>query len=190
MKKTAFLIASFSLTSLNAFSAEVPIATDTGTITVKGSVYENSCSISGAQSSTLAIPTTYAADYSSKGDMSPLGKTSNLMIFCAGNANMSGIYLSVDGDPDSTDPSLYKVTTGTGKAEGVALKVFATPMPNSGALPSFALVPNQEATTIIPNRSGASPQFVWAFSAQAISVADKVTSGDLSTTLTWTARYN
>lgn len=190
MKKTPFLIASLYLTSLNVFSADVPVATDTGTITIKGTVHEGSCMISSGQSSTLTIPTTYATDYSAKGDMSPLGKTSNLMIVCAGNTNMTGVYLSVDGDPDASEPSMYKVTTGSGKAEGIALKVYATPQPMSGALNSFALVPNQEASTIIPNRTGSSPMFGWTFSAQAVSVADKVTSGDLSTTLTWTARYN
>lgn len=190
MKKINLLIASFYLTSLNVFAADVPIATDTGTITIKGTVHEASCMISSGKASTLSIPTTYAAEYSAKGDMSPLGKSANLMVVCAGNTNMTGLYLSVDGDPDATEPTLYKVTPGTGKAEGVALKVYATPIPMSGALPSFALVPNEEGSTIIPNRTSNTPMFSWAYSAQVVSVADKVTSGDLTTTLTWTARYN
>lgn len=189
MKKQLFLLTSLCLSSFNAFCDDVPVAADSGTITVKGSVYTGSCIITSGSAATLTIPTTYAADYA-KGDMSPLGTTGTMKIMCAGNKNMAGVYVTVSGDPDSTDPSLYKITAGTGKAEGVALKVLATPTPNAGAQASFPLVPNQEATTIIPNTTGATPQFAWTISAQAVSVADKVTSGDLATTLTWTARYN
>lgn len=191
MKKTIFLLSSLFLASQSAFSSDVPVASDTGTITVKGTVYTNTCSVGLGQSATLAIPTTYAADYTAKGGMSPLGTTTPILIACTSNANMSGFYLTVSGDPDSTDPTLYKVSPGTGKAEGVALKVFMIPYQSaSGMLPSVALEPNKEATTVLPPLVTGAVNHRFYLSAQAVSIADKVTSGDLATTLTWTARYN
>lgn len=191
MKKTLFLLSSLFLASQSALSSEVPVASDTGTITVKGTVYANTCMVGLGQTATLAIPTTYAADYAAKGDMSPLGTTTAILISCSSNTNMTGFYLTVAGDPDSTDPTLYKVSPGTGKAEGVALKVFAIPYQSAtGMLPSVALVPNKEATTVIPPLATGVVSHRFYLSAQAVSVADKVISGDLATTLTWTARYN
>ncbi|UGS41329.1 hypothetical protein G163CM_20310 [Pseudocitrobacter corydidari] len=176
--------------SFSAISAEIPVASQTGTITVKGSVYTSACSVSGADSVNVVIPSTYAQDYTGIGDTSPLGKSSTMLINCSGNANMTGIYLTVEGDPDDSDPSLFKIASGTGKAAGVALKVQATPVVVGSTVASIPLAPNKESTTTVPNRTGVMPMFQWTFDAQAVAVADTVKSGDLDTTLTWTARYN
>lgn len=181
MKKIAIIV-SLGLASLNAYSADVPIATDTGTITVKGSAYAKACT-TVVSSVSLKIPTTIASEYKQKGDMSPIGTSGLTGVACP---DISGIYITVTGDPDDTDPSLFKVPVGTGKATGVALKLSATSSVTGG--PTVVVVPNKESDLMTKTVSSGNLGFT--YSAQAVSVADTVTSGDLATTLTWTARYN
>lgn len=183
MKKIA-IIFSLGLASLNAHSADVPVATDTGTITVKGSVYTAACTSSGL-AATIAIPTTFTTDYS-KGDMSPEGTSGIAMVVCPGVPDMGGVYITVTGDADGTEPSLFKVADGTGKATGVAIKLTAKSAYASANI--IDIIPNQES--IIMPRATSANSTGWYYLAQAVAVDDKVTSGDLSTNLTWTARYN
>ncbi|EDV0263699.1 hypothetical protein YM80_004386 [Salmonella enterica subsp. salamae] len=178
MKNIAIII-SLGLASLNAYSADVPLATDTGTITVKGSAYSKACTTI-VSSVSLTIPTTIASEYKAKGDMSPLSNSGITGISCT---EIPGVYITVTGDPDSTDPSLFKIPDGTGKATGVALKLYVTAASN----PITTVEPNKE-TALLPNPT--SSNMGLTYSAQAVSIADTVTSGDLATTLTWTARYN
>ena len=177
MKKIA-IIASLGLASLNSYSADIPVAADTGTITVKGSAYTKACT-TVVSSVSLTIPTTFASEYKNKGDMSPLGTSGITGIACS---EIPGIYITVTGDPDGTDTSLFKVPDGTGKATGVALKLYVT----AGSHPITEVEPNKE-TNLLPKGTG---NIGFTYSAQAVSVANTVTSGDLATTLTWTARYN
>ncbi len=111
--------------------------------------------------------------------MSPLGTSGLTGVTCS---EITGIYITVTGDPDGTDPSLFKIPDATGKATGVALKLYVT----AGSNPITGVEPNKE-TSLLPKGTG---NIGLTYSAQAVSVADKVTSGDLATTLTWTARYN
>ncbi|HEP1894421.1 TPA: hypothetical protein VCC33_000154 [Kluyvera cryocrescens] len=180
MKKITIIV-SLGLASLNAYAADVPAAMDTGTITVKGSAYSKACT-TVMSSVSLTIPTTIASEYKAKGDMSPIGTSGVTGIACS---EVSGVYFTVTGDPDDTDPSLFKIPVGTGKATGVALKLSATPSVTGGN--SVEIVPNKESSLL--NKGGTNNP-AWFYSAQVVSVADTVTSGDLATTLTWTARYN
>lgn len=185
MKKITIIV-SLGLASLNAYSADVPVATDTGTITVKGSVYTAACSTSATgTSATLTLPTTFAADYS-KGDMSPQGTSNAMIVTCAGAPDMVGLYFTVTGDADGTEPAYFKVADGTGKATGVAIKLMAKSAYDSTNV--IDIIPNQES--VIMPRSTTSNSTGWYYLAQAVAVADTVTSGDLATNLTWTARYN
>lgn len=177
MKKIAICI-SLALASLNSYSADVPAAADTGTITVKGSAYTKACTTL-TSSVSLTIPTTLTSDYKNKGDMSPLGKAPQTAVMCT---EIPGVYITVTGDPDGTDTSLFKVPDGTGKATGVGIKLYVTAGTNS----AVAVEPNKE-TALLPRTVS---NLGLVYSAQAVSVADTVTSGDLATTLTWTARYN
>lgn len=177
------------LMSFSALSAETPTA-DTGLISIKGNVYASSCVISTSTGSALniAIPTTFASNYT-KGDTSPLSTYavagSILQMTCPTGA---GISIRVDGTADSKASSLYQVTPGTGKAQGVALKLSATSTvgsTNTGAVP---LLPNTLSSAVfMPNAVNG---YGVSFQAQAVATDDKVVAGDLSTTLTWTAVYN
>jgi type 1 fimbria pilin len=184
MKKILFVV-SLGFTCLNAHSTDVPVATDSGTITIKGSAYGALCTLSTAADVTLNIPTTYAADYS-KGDTSPLGVAAPIIISCPSYPLMAGVYITVTGAADSQDSSLFKVSDGTDKATGVAIKLTA----KSGyvATDVIDILPNKEST-LMAKSSGANAS-AWYFQAQTIATADKVTSGDLNTNLTWTLRYN
>lgn len=185
MKKIAIIV-SLGLASLNAYSAAVPVATDTGTITVKGSAYTAACTLSSsATAATITIPTTYAANYN-KGDMSPQGTSAAIIVTCAGSPLMDGVYFTVTGDADSREPSLFKVADGAEKAAGVALKLTAKSAYASAEI--IDIVPNKESA-LMPRSTGSNSS-AWYYLAQAVAVADKVTGGDLATTLTWTARYN
>lgn len=182
--KKKLIIATFGLASLNAYSADVPVAIDTGTITVKGSVYSAACTFSGL-AATVAIPTTFTTDYS-KGDMSPEGTSGPIMVMCPGVPDMGGVYITVTGDADGTEPSLFKVADGTGKTTGVAIKLTAKSTFASANV--IDIIPNQES--VIMPKSTSANSTGWYFLARAVAVEDKVTSGDLSTNLTWIARYN
>lgn len=185
MKKIAIII-SLGFASLNAYSADIPVAADTGTITLKGSVYSAACSTTGTGTAgTVAIPTTFAADYS-KGDMSPQGQSNALAVLCPGLPDMGGVFITVTGDADSSEPAYFKVADGTGKATGVAIKLMAKSMYNAADI--IDITPNQEA--VIMPKSSSMNGTGWYYLAQAVAVADTVTSGDLATNLTWTARYN
>ncbi|MEB4676464.1 hypothetical protein MXL54_16995 [Enterobacteriaceae bacterium G50] len=177
MKKIAIFI-SLVAASLNVYAADVPVAADTGTLTVKGSAYTKACTTL-TSSVSLTIPTTLTSDYKNKGDMSPLGTAPLTGIMCT---EIPGVYITVTGDPDSTNTSLFKVPDGTGKATGVGLKLYVT----AGSNAAVAVEPNKE-TALLPRTVS---NLGLTYSAQAVSVADTVTSGDLATTLTWTARYN
>lgn len=185
MKKIAIII-SLGLASLNAYSADVPVATDTGTITVKGSVYSAACTTtSTGTAATIAIPTTFAADYS-KGDMSPQGTSNALIVTCAGLPDMVGLYLTVTGDADSTEPAYFKVADSAENATGIAIKLMAKSAFDATKI--IDITPNQESV-LLP-RSTSANSTGWYYLAQAVAVADTVTSGNLATNLTWTARYN
>lgn len=177
MKKIAIFI-SLVVASLNVYAADVPSAADTGTITVKGSAYKSACTTL-TDSVSLTIPTTFASEYKNKGDMSPLGRSDQTAVMCT---EIPGVYITVTGDPDGSDATLFKVTEGSGKATGVALKLNVI----AGENPSTPVQPNKE-TALLPRTVS---NMALIYTAQAVSVADTVTSGDLATTLTWTARYN
>lgn len=177
MKKIAIFI-SLVAASLNVYAADVPAAADTGTLTVKGSAYTKACTTL-TNSVSLTIPTTFTTDYKNKGDMSPLGRADQTGVMCT---EIPGVYITVTGDPDGTDTSLFKVPDGTGKATGVGLKLYVA----AGSNTAVVVEPNKE-TALLPRTLS---NMALIYTAQAVSVADTVTSGDLATTLTWTARYN
>lgn len=177
MKKIAIFI-SLVAASLNVYATDVPAAADTGTLTVKGSAYTKACTTL-TSSVSLTIPTTFTTDYKNKGDMSPLGRADQTGVMCT---EIPGVYITVTGDPDGTDTSLFKVPDGTGKATGVGLKLYVA----AGSNTAVAVEPNKE-TALLPRTVS---NMALIYTAQAVSVADTVTSGDLATTLTWTARYN
>lgn len=192
MKLKIALILSLTFASVHALAANVPAASQSGTITVKGSIYTSGCTIDSTvgSSTTMKIPTTFAADYA-KGDMSPLSTlspTSGTVQFSC--PTTGGVTFRVDGVADATDPALFQVTPGTGKAAGVALKILASSGQSGSSVKDIVMVPNQLNSQVFPTQSGTSKVVAATFKTQAVAVNDKVTAGDLSTTLTWTAIYN
>lgn len=181
MKKIAVIV-SLGLASFNSYSADVPGATQTGTITVKGSAYTSACTTNPTTAVSLALPTTSSAEYKAKGDMSPKGKTEAIALVCK---DIPGMYLTVAGTPDDTNTSLFKIPVGSGKATGVALKLQVATLLEPNDL--VDVMPNKETRFIQKNGTS---NMGFTYTAQAVATADKVTSGDLATTLTWTARYN
>lgn len=192
MKLKIALIASLTFATAHALAANVPVASQSGTITLKGNIYTSGCTIepSAGSSTTMKIPTTYASDYA-KGDMSPLSTpstTSGTVQFSC--PTTAGVMFRVDGVADTADPALFQVTPGTGKAAGVALKIIASSGQSGSSVKDIVMVPNQLNSQVFPTLSGTSKTIAATFKTQAVAVADKVTAGDLSTTLTWTAIYN
>lgn len=189
MKLKIALIASLTFASVHALAANVPAASQSGTITVKGNIYASACVIDSTvgATATLKIPTTVAADYV-KGDLSPQSTTAagNVLFTCP---NGTGVMFRVDGVADTTNPAYFQVTPGTGKAGGVGLKITASSGLPGSTIKDIVMLPNQVNSQVFPTLT-TSKNVSASFKAQAVAVADKVTGGDLSTTLTWTAIYN
>lgn len=135
LKKIILLSVLFS--NVNAFAATVTPSL-AGTIAIKGNVYTSGCQThAGGTNYYLAIPVTFASDYK-KGDMSPLSPGKSIVIWKCPFATK--IKVRVDGNADTTDPTLFKITQGSGKATGVALRVIAEDGNNQGTF--FQMVPN------------------------------------------------
>lgn len=179
MKFKYALLASLISTSAGALAA------DSGTVTMTANVYTSACTLTTADA-TLTIPDSKTSDYV-KGATSTTSNLGAVEFTCP----VGGVTLSVEGTPDSTDPTLFEVTPGTGRATGVALKITAQNTTGAGAGTEYVMEPNIENSNVFASADGTSATaFNLAFHAQAVAVEDTVLGGDLSTTLTWTAHYN
>ncbi|MEX3020786.1 fimbrial protein [Kluyvera sp. STS39-E] len=185
MKLKVTFFALLFISSQHAFAADIPAATMAGNITMKGNIYSAACTISSGAALTLKIANTYANAYA-KGDASPLSTSAQATFTCPNN---TGVNIRVDGVADTTEPSLYQVTPGTGKATGVAIRITAS-SGTGGTVSNIPLVPNTVTSEVFTPSSTGTNLVGINFKAQLVAVSDTVTSGDLSTALTWTAIYN
>lgn len=168
---------------MNAGASIAAVTSTSGSINITGNVYANGCTVA-TPSVTVRVPMSMVADYTAVGTSGETSSASDGEVSLTNCPQGMSVAFTVNGQADTTDPTLFQVTPGTGKATGVGLKLQMDSETSS-------IVPNSTTEYYSTTDQGGTNGYglVKHFRVTPVSTATAVTAGLLDTNLTFTVSY-
>lgn len=170
------------ITGILFFSSSLAIASD---VSISGQVATAGCVISNNKDMVFDYGNQVVGSVVSVGAI--LDSKYNLMIIrqCPTNTLIS--YL-IDGEPDESNPDLFRVTNGTGQAEGIAYKISVMiPSVSSSYIPMSPKI--QSAWVPTTTASTGSSNISISVKADLVTTLDKVIPGAMDATMVYNILY-
>lgn len=150
-----------------------------GTVKITGTIYTTACTITTPDIS-IYVPTSFQGDYTAAGvSGAPSDASEGALSLTNCPADDVAIAVTVIGDADATDTSLFKVSTGT--ATGVGLKL---------TFDGVDVTPGSFTSNYYPVEDLGTNGYGWTKYFQVTPVATgTVVAGTLDASLTYTLAY-
>lgn len=164
-------------------------AKDGGNIGITGMIVVSGCSLATSTTNrTWAIGNIFTDGTGNIGDIL-IDRTAITTLAPTDCPVGISVAISIDGEADENEPSLFKVASGDGKAKGVAFKI-ETGNSTIGYTP---ISPGGKTTYITVTTTGSNTTGNVSFgrlNGTLVVTDSKIESGSLDTTITYTLLYN